>query len=196
NQEEVITSLNGAQSVRLTTKIPFRDRAGKICGLVGMGRNITDRKKAEHALRESEARYRLLLDKAPAPMFVQTNQRFAYVNHALLKLLGATHYLQVLGERIVDFVAPEFHDAVEDRMRTVNEQQIATPAMQMKYIRRDGESVDGEVSSVPTEFNGHQGALVFVNDISERNRHEATLLQAKAAAEAGSAAKSEFLAMM
>ena len=191
-----IVGLKGTHRWLDTRVTPLRDESGNIVAVIGVTRDITDQKKAEHALQESEARYRLLLDKAPAPVFVQTNRRFAYANDAMLKLLGGTNRLQVLGEMVLDFVAPEFHDLVEERMRLANEQQTPAPVQQLKFLRLDGRAVDVEINGVPTEFNGHQGSLAFVHDISQRLRHEATLLEAKAAAEAGSAAKSEFLAMM
>ena len=175
---------------------PLRDETGDIIAALGVARDITDRKKAEQALSESEARYRVLLDKAPAPVFVQTTGRFAYANDALLELLGAKNSIQVLGERILDFVTSEFRDVAAECTRQLNEAKLPVPAQEMQFLRLDGLSVDVEVSAVPTEFNGHRGGLVFVHDISERKRHEARLLDAKTAAEAGSAAKSEFLAMM
>ncbi|MFO1487523.1 MAG: PAS domain S-box protein [Verrucomicrobiota bacterium] len=194
--EYEVVGLKGTRRWLETRVTPLRDESGAISASLSVTRDITDRKQAERALKDSEARYRLLLDKAPAPIFVQTNHRFAYVNDAMLKLLGASNRLQLLGEMVVDFVAPEFREEVIERMRLVNNERQAVPLRQMKYIRLDGWTVDIELLGVPTEYNGHRGSLVFVQDISERKRHEAHLLEAKAAAEAGSAAKSEFLAMM
>ncbi len=194
--EYEIIGLKGTRRWLDTRVTPLRDEAGNIIAALGVTRDITIQKHAEQALFASEARYRLLLDKAPAPVFVQTNRRFAYANDALLHLLGAEKSLQLLGEPVLDFVAPEFRDQAADRTRLINEQKHALPTQEMKLLRLDGSPVEVEVNAVPTEFNGHQGALVFVHDISERKHHEAGLLEAKAAAEAGSAAKSEFLAMM
>ena len=194
--EYEITGLKGTRRWLDTRVTPLRDEAGKIIAALGVTRDVTDRKNTERALSASEARYRLLLDKAPAPVFVQTTGRFAYANDALLELLGATNSIQVLGERILDFVTPDFRGVAAERTRQLNEAKLPVPALEMQFLRLDGLAVDVEVSAVPTEFNGHGGGLVFVHDIAERKRHEAKLLEAKAAAEAGSAAKSEFLAMM
>ena len=194
--EYEIIGLKGTRRWLDTRVTPLRDEAGNIIAALGVTRDITVQKHAEQALFASEARYRLLLDKAPAPVFVQTNRRFAYANDALLHLLGAEKSLQLLGEPVLDFVAPEFRDQAADRTRLIDGQKHALPTQEMKLLRLDGSPVEVEVNAVPTEFNGHQGALVFVHDISERKRHEAGLLEAKVAAEAGSAAKSEFLAMM
>ncbi len=194
--EYEIIGLKGTRRWLDTRVTPLRDEVGTIVAALGVTRDITVQKQAEQALLASEARYRLLLDKAPAPVFVQTNRRFAYANDALLHLLGAEKSLDLLGEPVLDFVAPEFRDQAADRSRQINEEKHSLPTMEMKFLRLDGHTVEVEVNAVPTEFNGHQGALVFVHDISERKRHEAKLLEAKGAAEAGSAAKSEFLAMM
>ena len=55
NREEESVSLTGERKTLLTTKIPFRDRQGNICGLVGLGRDITERKQAEVRLAEAQA---------------------------------------------------------------------------------------------------------------------------------------------
>ncbi|WP_343406307.1 PAS domain-containing protein [Candidatus Amarolinea dominans] len=60
NREERFILPDGSQGWQLTSKAPLRDRAGQVIGLIGIGHDITERKRAEEALRENEARLRHL----------------------------------------------------------------------------------------------------------------------------------------
>jgi two-component system, NtrC family, sensor kinase len=66
--EEAVVPSNGQTETKLTTKSPWRDRDGNIIGLIGIARDITVRKQAEEALRESEERLRKVLENMPVMM--------------------------------------------------------------------------------------------------------------------------------
>ena len=66
--EEPLVSNNGLSQTKLTTKSPWRDREGNIIGLIGIARDITERKQTEEALRESEERLRKVLENMPVMM--------------------------------------------------------------------------------------------------------------------------------
>ena len=65
NQENTMMSADGREHTVLTTKLPFRDGQGRICGLVGIGYDITGRKRAEEAVRESEEKFSKVFQDAP-----------------------------------------------------------------------------------------------------------------------------------
>jgi len=67
----------------LITTAPLCDRQGKICGSVHITRNITDSKKAEDALRQSEARFRSLVEHSLVGIFILRDDQFIYVNPKL-----------------------------------------------------------------------------------------------------------------
>lgn len=134
--------------------------------------DITDRKQAEAQLRESEARFRQFVESAPDGVFVQTTGRFAYVNHKMLQLLGAASEPELLGRSVPPFFAEDCREQVVERIRMLNEECRAVPLTEEAVLRMDGSRVEVEVSAVPIRYEGQNGALVFMRDITERRQLE------------------------
>ena len=135
--------------------------------------NISERKRAEEALRDSEARFRSLVEGAPDGIFVQSGGRYLYANVAMLKLFGATHPEEVIGRDAMAHVAPEYHDLVRDRIRREIETGKAVPLADLEYLRLDGARVPVETTAVPIRFEGRDAHLVFVRDVTVRRQAEA-----------------------
>jgi len=131
---------------------------------------LEDHQLARKSLSESEARFRTAIESAPEAIFIQTAERFAYVNAAALRLFGATDPSQLLGRRVVEFFHPDFRGRVQERIRTLNEHRSEVPAVDEVCIALDQTIRHINVSAVPFEFAGKPGALVFARDITERKQ--------------------------
>ena len=129
--------------------------------------------------RESEQRFRTLLDNAPDAVYVQTKERIAYANQATLRLLRAERQEQLLGQYVLDVVAPEWRKIVKERMQQMGTNDGPLPTIGEEYLRVDKSRVAVEVSAVPVVFHGERGALVFVRDITERKQLEEQLRQSQ-----------------
>jgi PAS domain S-box-containing protein len=126
--------------------------------------------------RESEQRFRSLLDNAPDGVLVQTRERIAYVNREILQILRAERPEQLIGQPMLDLVAPEWRKIAKERMQRVNTTTDGPlPMIEEEYLRVDNSRVAVEVSAVPAVFDGDQGALVFVRDVTERKRAAETI---------------------
>ncbi len=89
NEEWITFASDGHRAMLETIKTPMYDPKGNIIGVLGIGRNITDRKQVEEQLRESEEKYRNLIDSMPDGVYRSTPEgKFVEVNPAMVKMLG------------------------------------------------------------------------------------------------------------
>jgi PAS domain S-box-containing protein len=136
-------------------------------------------KRVAEGLRESEEKFITLVNNAPDAIYVGTRGCFAYVNEAALRLFGATLQEQLLDRPVMDRIHPDFHASVLERIRLLDEEKIPVPTVEEKCVRLDGTSVDVEVSAIPFNYAQHDGALVFVRDITERKQAEEELRESR-----------------
>lgn len=131
--------------------------------------------KRTAALRQSEARFRSLVEGAPDAIFVQIDHRFAYLNNSACQLFGAATPAQLLGQPVMARFHPAHREIIAQRIQQLNIGKERVPALEEIYLRLDGSEVPVEVSAVPIHYEGKDGALVFVRDISDRKRAEQEL---------------------
>jgi PAS domain S-box-containing protein len=131
--------------------------------------------KADEAQRASESNFRLLVENAPDAIFIQTRSRFAYLNAAATAIFGAADATELIGKSVMDRYHPDFHDIIRERIHQVNQERKPAPPIEQVFVRMDGSHLNVEVNSVPFQFKGENGALVFVRDITERKVAEEAL---------------------
>lgn len=138
---------------------------------------VIERHLAGQRLAESEQRFRLLVENSPDAIFVQTGGKFAYLNSTAISLFGATKTSDLLGSPVLERFHPDFHSAIRERVRLLNEERQKVPALDEVCRRLDGSEFHAEVSATPIHYDGQDGALVFVRDISLRKEMEDQLRQ-------------------
>jgi two-component system cell cycle sensor histidine kinase/response regulator CckA len=156
----------------------YTDRHGNRNLIMNMS-DVTERERAEEALKESEELFRTLVEGAPDAIFVQTNQRFAYLNRSAVSLLDLESQDQLIGQPIIEWVHPSSRDSIREHMQHINEFQSKEALHEETILRMDGSSVLVEMSAVPVNFRGERGALIFVRDITDRKKMEHQLKQAQ-----------------
>jgi two-component system, cell cycle sensor histidine kinase and response regulator CckA len=129
-------------------------------------REIEDRKAAQKALQESEQRFRQLVENAPDAIFLETNDRFIYLNHAALELFGASRAEELTGRLVVDFFHEDSLDSIKARIPPSDGQKPISHTL-LKCLKTDGSAPDVDVSTVPLDFGGVRGVLFFLRDVTE-----------------------------
>ena len=158
---------------------PVTDRAGNIYGFVGIFSDITERKHAEEQLRESEERYRQLVELSPDAIFIQSEGRIVYINAAGARLFGAEDRTQILGKQVLEIIHPDYLEIVGGRMRQLQEEKTGVPLIEEKFLRLDGTPVDVEVGATPFVYQGKPAVQVIARDIRGRKLVEEALQESK-----------------
>lgn len=136
---------------------------------------ITERKQAQSTLRESEERYRLLVEHSPEAIFVHTGNKTVFVNPACLQLLAAADPGQLLGKPPLDFLHPDYTGSVLEQLQQLLVEKKPVPLSEEKFIRFDGVLIDVEVASIPITFQGKPAIQMVARDITARKRAEEAL---------------------
>ncbi|MGB8980959.1 MAG: PAS domain S-box protein [Anaerolineales bacterium] len=136
-------------------------------------RDITQLKQVEEDLRESEERYRQLVEVSPIPMWINRDGVITYMNPAALRVLGATDLEQVMGKSPYDFIHPDYHPLVKERITQTVTARTSAPMLEEKYVRLDGKVIDVEVIATPfATFHGSAIQVLF-QDITQRKQSQA-----------------------
>ena len=146
---------------------PTKDRDGDTIGLRGVARDITDRKRIELALRDSDERYRLLFESTPQPIFVYDEETFAFlaVNDAAIRTYGYTRD-EFMSMTVNDIRSTEDTPTLLIKIPTgIAEPLISSP---WRHRRKDQSIIYVEMTSHPLAFKGSPARLVIANDVSER----------------------------
>lgn len=140
---------------------------------IGMQRMQFERRRAERELKESEGRYRSLVELSPDAILVHTQGIVIFSNSAADALFKVSPLLPLVGRRLVDLIHPE--DA--ERARLILDSTERVGAMEERLARLDGSYFTAEVTSAPIIFHGVHARQVVIRDITERKQVHAQLVQ-------------------
>jgi PAS domain S-box-containing protein len=151
----------------LSRTVPVLDADGNVSEWVGICYDITERKLHEQQLRESEERYRSLVEVAPDMIIVHQDGKTIFMNPAGLRMLRAPSLEAVLGMPPAEMVHPDYHETVHQRIRTLDSGN-RVPMIEEKLQRFDGTYVDVEVSATSFIYQGRPAVQVIARDITAR----------------------------
>ena len=151
------------------TTISLRDAAGAVIAFMTVAEDVTDQRRAEQALRDSEAKYRLLFENNPQAMAVYDRKttQFLAVNEAAVSRYGWTRdeFMHLsLGDLLEPGALKRLREHVASALGTVEDAGV------WHLRRRDGSVIDVEIASHEIEFNGQPARLVSGFDVTTRER--------------------------
>ncbi len=160
----------------------LRDADGQVRYLVTLGVDVTEARDAAGRLRDSESRYRNLVEHAhDAILLIDADARVALVNPAGVALLGARSPQQLLGVPVLDIVAPASRARVAQRMGMLQAGQASVPASTVRMLRLDGAEVEVESVASADLSGGARKLHVILRDLGERRRLEREVVEAAGA---------------
>src|SRR6185295_721456 len=154
--------------------LPFRNEEL----LVKVAR-LVERHRIEGALKESEERYRSLVELSPDAIVVHHDGKFTYVNPAAVQLWGATAPEDLIGRSILDVVHPDYREHVKEGIDYIQTFQQPTTLAEQKCLRLDGSQIDVEVTGLPFTFEGQSAVLTVIRDITEKKQAREALRKAE-----------------
>jgi len=172
--QEQIDSPQGRRQYH-TVRFPLLDSLGEVETVGSISIDITEKTCAEEMLRESEERYRNLVELSTNAIYIAIDGRYVFSNRAGVRLLGASAPEEIVGREVLDFVHPGYRDAEQERVRTLREDGLTPPAKEQKYVRLDGAVVDVDVAAPPFTFQDRPAVLILAHDITERKKLEEEL---------------------
>jgi PAS domain S-box-containing protein len=175
---EIVLSNREGRNV-VVQQMAFSIKTNQGYRLGSISRDVTEHRQAEEELRASEERYRRLVEVSPIPMWINKDGIITYMNPAALQVLGATHLEQVAGRPALDFIHPDFHAVVKERISQSMNEEKTVPLLEEKYVRLDGSIIDVEVIAMPYTTSGGRAIQVLFQDITKRKRTEEALLESE-----------------
>lgn len=137
--------------------------------------DITDQKRSEEIIRESEERYRRLVDVLPDAVFINMGGRVTFCNAAFVQLYGAHDFHEVLGNTHLEMFHPDYHESIQQGTSEMLHSRQSAPVIEQKLVRRNGQVVPVHVVATPITDRGEDAILVCLHDLTERERSVETL---------------------
>lgn len=126
------------------------------------------------SMEDHESDYQQSIDFSPDPIILHANGRILSVNKAAIESLGGKSSEDFIDMRLLDFIHPDDHEQAQVRMRQIvsKKDRAETGWTESKFVRVDGSVFEAETIGMPVKYQGKNGSMVIVRDISQRKDRE------------------------
>lgn len=140
--------------------------------------DITERKKSELALRESEEKYRTLIESATDSIIIIKDGLVQFANHVLVEMSGYNES-EIIGQSFIKFVSSNDREKVQENYLRRLKGDNAAMGYEINALKKNGHEIPLEVTASVFTYQGEKAELVFLHDITERKENENKLLLQK-----------------
>ncbi len=157
----------------------MQDEGGSKRRLFGVTIDITRMKDAEAALRESEERYRGVVESLPVGVLVHDGERLYFANESTRAMFRADSLERLLRTSFARLVHPDHHANMPERIRLILEKNRHLDPFEVRLVAFDGAAVHAEIQCSPTQFSGKTLVQTTIHDLTERRRAELSLRESE-----------------
>jgi len=154
-------------------------RADMAVALEKLKKEISVREQAEKTLRESEEKYRRLVDLSFEGIAIHCEGKIVYINNTGAELIGGGSPQDFIGKPVLDFVHPDYRDSVIKRMQTLAANGIGASINEERFIGIDGRELTMEVTGVPVDYQGKPAIQAVFRDITDLKLKEKALSESE-----------------
>lgn len=173
--EFAMQAVDGSVQEYMLSCTPFQDDAGAAEGFVVALHDLSTERQALRALRQSEARYRSLVDIMPDAVIVHRDYKLLFLNREALRIYGADCPEQMVGREIFEFIDHESAALVRQRIDHTAMLDEPAPLRTLHMRGVSGREIIVEATTIPIEFGGKAAMLTVQRDISSSRRMEIAL---------------------
>ncbi len=159
---------------------------GKVIGLTVYLTEVTERIRREKELKElnknleklveqrtrtikeNEKKLAKILELLPDVVAVHKEGRLVYLNRSSVNIFGYDNKEEMFRKNVIEFIHPDFKERVINRIRRLNSEEIIAPFEEIKFVKKDGSPLWGELSSFSTREEDGIYIYTFIRDLSER----------------------------
>lgn len=175
NEEMTILTKSQKRRTVLLSADAIKDKDGKILSSISIQRDITDRKRVEEELRESEEKFRQLAEKSPNMIFINKRGRVIYANEKCEEIMG--YNLKEFYSpdfNFLNMVEPEFHPAIKVNFKK-HLKGDEVPPIEFTIVTKKGQRIEVILTTKLIKYGGETTILGIINDITERKLAEEEL---------------------
>jgi len=176
--EAILKHKDGTPIPVTTSSHYYYDERGNILGVEGIFHDITERKKIEEVLKNSEEKYRHLVNNINQGIFVAQDNMLKFVNPQSIEIFDQTEH-DLTTKPFIEFIHPDDRSMVLDRHIRRLRGEIFPTKYEFRIITAGGDTKWIEIDSVMTQWGGKQATLGFFSDITDRKRVEAALRESE-----------------
>ncbi len=147
-------------------------------GILGVTRDITERKRVSEALQDSEEQYRLVVENAKESIIITQDVKVVFVNSAAIGMMGYSKEILTL-KSFTDFIHPDDRNMVVDHhIKRIKGEEVP-PVYSFRVIGQDGTVIWCEINAVVIQWKGKPATLNFLNNITDRKRVDEELKESE-----------------
>ncbi len=176
---ENVSEFAGRAAWLHTQLVPLKDAHGRVQAVLGIARDFTKMHQASEALKDSEARFRMLTEDSLMGVYIHQNNVFRYVNPALAAIVGYSRE-ELMRVGAVELVHPDDRARVAELIRRRVEGEMEVAHFNFRMLRKSGEPVEVEALGRRIMYQGQPAIMGTLQDITERKRAEETLKDSEA----------------